>query len=127
MSDDLKEKIARAIAAEQGDDLDEVPLNKKEWIAKRGRFGGRFRDVNESFRGGYLDMAQAALTAIEQAGYVVVPRAVMQEIIDADAHGDLPPGQCGSIAIKAMRSYADLADSATTFDPEEQFEKDNGL
>lgn len=58
------EKVARAIAAANGDNFDETPEDKGEWVDKRGEFGGGFRDVNAPFRVDYVDMARAAIEAV---------------------------------------------------------------
>lgn len=63
---DVVERIARALAKERGDDFDDIPKFKNDWVKKRGEFGGRFRDINEPFVGDYLDMARAALKAMEE-------------------------------------------------------------
>jgi hypothetical protein len=64
MDRELVERVARAIAMVRGDNPDHVPRNKSDWLAKRGDFGGRFRDVNEPFWGDYQDMAEAAIAAM---------------------------------------------------------------
>lgn len=61
----MVEKIARAIARENGDEFADAFKNKDRWVAKRGMSGGRFRDVNEPFQSDYLDMAKAAISALE--------------------------------------------------------------
>jgi hypothetical protein len=61
----MEEAVARAIAKANGDDYDALPADKREWIAKQGMFGGRFRDVNEPRKADYLDMADAAIKAVE--------------------------------------------------------------
>lgn len=58
------EKVARAIATENGDDLDQIPQTKTEWNMARGVFAGRVRDINEPFRSDYFDLARAAITAL---------------------------------------------------------------
>jgi hypothetical protein len=60
----MVERIARAIAEENGDDFDSIPANKAEWVDNRGEFGGRQRDVNEPFQRCYTYMALAALKAM---------------------------------------------------------------
>ena len=71
---DLREAVARAIAAEVGDGFDSAFADKGEWIDEGGVKGGRFRDVNEPKQADYLAAADAALAAIEAAGFVVVDR-----------------------------------------------------
>ncbi len=61
---DLLEHVARAIAEENGDTFDAIPLAKWHWIEHRGEFGGRFRDVNEPYQSAYIAMANAAITAM---------------------------------------------------------------
>jgi hypothetical protein len=65
---ELLERVARAIAEENGDNFDDLPLAKWHWTEKRGEFGGRFRDVNEPMRSDYEAMANAAITAMREAG-----------------------------------------------------------
>lgn len=60
------ERMARAIAAEQGDDFDKIPASKREWIDARGEFDGRGRDINEPFRTEYIGMALAALKVMRE-------------------------------------------------------------
>ena len=64
MSDDLREKVARAIAEALGDDLDHAFVNKSEWNAARGEKGGRYRDINEPMRDDYMAAAQVAIAMI---------------------------------------------------------------
>ncbi len=84
MSDSMVERVARAIATEHGDDYDEIPQNKKEWVVSRGTFQGRFRDVNEPYQIDYYGMAEAAIKAHEawlsDNGFVVVPREPTREM-----------------------------------------------
>lgn len=61
---DEVERVARAIALENGDDWDALPADKSEWNAKCGMFGGRFRDINEPRRPDYYAMALAAIAAL---------------------------------------------------------------
>lgn len=70
----LIEAVAKKIARANGDEFANAFANKTRWIAKRGMSGGRFRDVNEPFQQDYLDMATAALRAIEDAGWKVVKK-----------------------------------------------------
>lgn len=62
MTDDMIERVARAIA---GEDWDDIPDNKSHWVKKRGWFGGRYRDVNERCKDDYLAEARAAIKAME--------------------------------------------------------------
>ncbi|MFZ5744447.1 MAG: hypothetical protein ACOY7T_08215 [Pseudomonadota bacterium] len=62
------EKIARDIADALGDNFDYAFNSKPEWTAARGETKAGFRDVNQPFKPDYLDAAQAALTAIMDAG-----------------------------------------------------------
>lgn len=57
------EAAARAMAKENGDDFDSIPVGKAEWTHAQGKFGGRYRDINEPMRSDYLSMARAALEA----------------------------------------------------------------
>lgn len=65
--DELVEAVARNLARENGDDFDAIPADKQEWIAQRGQFGGRFRDVNEMKQNDYLCLANSALSVILDA------------------------------------------------------------
>lgn len=67
---DLRESVARAIARGLGDNFDNAFTSKGEWTAARGEKGGRFRDINEPFQIDYLDAADAAMAAIEAAGWL---------------------------------------------------------
>jgi hypothetical protein len=69
MSEDLREKVARAIAEALGDDLDHAFVNKSEWNAARGEKGGRYRDINEPMREEYLAAAHDALNLIGGDGW----------------------------------------------------------
>ena len=90
------EEAAKAIAAQNGDDLETVPTNKSHWNAEAGHFGGRFRTVNEPFRSDYEEQATAAITAYlaqaEKEGWVMVPRTLSNAEVnlalgrDADAY-----------------------------------------
>lgn len=64
----LIEKIARDLADALGDNFDYAFNSKPEWTAARGETKAGFRDVNQPFKPDYLDAAQAALTAIMDAG-----------------------------------------------------------
>lgn len=64
---ELLERVARAIAEENGDDFDNLPLAKWHWTEQRGQFGGRFRDVNEPMQSSYEAMANAAIAAMREA------------------------------------------------------------
>lgn len=64
----LIEKIARDIADALGDNFDYAFNSKPEWTAARGETKAGFRDVNQPYKPDYLDAAQAALTAIMDAG-----------------------------------------------------------
>ena len=61
---ELVERVARAIAENYGEDYDAVPKHKTEWVAVRGEYQGRFRDVNEPFRCEYDEMARAAILSL---------------------------------------------------------------
>lgn len=63
---DMVERVARAIAAENGDDFAALPDSKADWIAAGGSFGGRFRDINEPRKSDYLEMARAAIEAMRE-------------------------------------------------------------
>lgn len=62
----MVERVARALADQHGDKWGYVPSDKTEWIAQRGQFGGRYRDVNERFRCDYMDEARAAIAAMRE-------------------------------------------------------------
>lgn len=83
MTTPLIEAIARAIAEGQGDDFDHAHRSKPHWIETRGESGGRYRDINEPRQPDFIDAAQAALTAITEAGMVIVPREPTQDMISA--------------------------------------------
>jgi hypothetical protein len=95
MSDDLKERISLALTAE---------LDKAGVIL-----------VN-------VDLCGAALTAIEEAGYVVVPRDPTREMLMASGFAKTQKGKWSAMIDEAVRNmvekrsepYADLSDSATT-------------
>ncbi len=61
-------RLAKLIAAELGDDMDDALPDKSAWVKERGagRSTGRFRDVNEPFSGDYLDAARAVLASLTQ-------------------------------------------------------------
>jgi len=59
------ERVARTIANAMGDNFADAFKDKSRWIAKRGKSGGRFRDVNEPTQADYLAAAKAALAAMK--------------------------------------------------------------
>ena len=89
MNETVVERVARAIATENGDDYDLIPVNKPEWVRHQGQFMGRFRDVTEPFQVDYDGMATAATAAhtavLTAAGLVIVPREPTEEMIDVVA------------------------------------------
>lgn len=109
--DELKEKIARAIATE---DMPEM-----RWV--------------ELLHKPYLKLAQAALTAIEEAGFVLTRK----QQAEGATHGCelMSPAEAAALygrwpiraECNARPPYATLADSPTSFDPEKQFEKDSDV
>lgn len=111
MTNDLKEKIARAIAYTVHPARATAPDYWENWII-------------ETDKDGFRREAQAVLTAIEESGYVVVPKEQAHAAAVMTALHSVPAEISRT---HEFRSYADLSDSATTFNPEEQFEKDNGL
>jgi len=54
--------IAAIIANEMGDDLDTIPKNKADWLHNQGKFGSRFRDINEPMYNDYMGAAEAVLS-----------------------------------------------------------------
>lgn len=103
MTTPLIEAIARAIAEGQGDDFDHAHRDKPHWIETRGEAGGRYRDINEPRQPDFLDAAQAALTAITEAGYAVVPTKpdldTMLGMMKAANEAD-----CGDLTITSARA-----------------------
>lgn len=87
--DDAIERAARRIAEVQGDDFDECPKSKSDWIEKRGHFDGRYRDINEPFQSCYLRMAEAALGdgVVVPAGWKLVPVEPTPEMLKAYSGG----------------------------------------
>lgn len=79
------DKAAGVIARALGDDLDHAFESKSEWNAARGEKGGRFRDINEPFRGDYIAAAEALHDAglLLPEGYVAVPREPTEAMTDA--------------------------------------------
>ena len=55
------ERAARVLAELDGIGFDDAPKNKQEWTRKGGKFGGRFRDVNEPMQLDFLESAEAVL------------------------------------------------------------------
>lgn len=78
---DKLEKVARAIADQNGDQWEFVPEDKSDWIDNRGMFQGRSRDINEPFRCDYEEMATAALNAVysEQKPLIDMIKGVLDE------------------------------------------------
>lgn len=69
----LVEAVARAIGEVAGFPFDDAFEHKAAWVRAHGEKGGRFHDINEPFQSEFLEYAQAALEAIEQAGFRIVP------------------------------------------------------
>jgi hypothetical protein len=96
MSDNMIERVARAIAKEHGDDFDAVPRDKGHWIDERGTFDGRYRDVNEPFQPHYIAMARAAIAAMREPTEEMLEagnswysaKLTWQGMIDAALKGD---------------------------------------
>jgi len=63
---EMVERVAKAIANENGDAWDDTPNDKSHWTKERGMFAGRCRDINEPFKGDYADMARAAIKAMRE-------------------------------------------------------------
>ena len=95
MTDDLKTKIAeaikRAVADALYDGYDNAFANKSEWTAEHGYRKGAFHDINEPMKGDYDgagDQAtKAALQAIHDAGFAVVPRSALMAAIKLSQDG----------------------------------------
>lgn len=91
------EEAAKAIAEQNGDDIEAVPTSKSHWNSESGHFGGRFRTVNEPFRSDYEEQATAAITAYlaqrEKEGFVEVPKEASEEVVNAalDKHAEITP------------------------------------
>lgn len=81
--DEVRDAVARAIAHGLGDNFDHAFVTKAEWTQARGENGGRARDINEPMQGDYLDAADAALAAAEQAGWRLVPAVADEAMWDA--------------------------------------------
>lgn len=65
---DLIERVARVIAAEQGDDFDLCFESKADWTASRGIAPGhRFRDINEPMKPDFLCAAKGAIAEVLDA------------------------------------------------------------
>ena len=94
---DVREIMARAIANETGDGFDNAFADKGEWINARGEKAGRFRDVNEPYQCDFLNAADAALAALEAAGFAVVPVEPTEGMIEVGA--------------KAIHDSDDMADT----------------
>src|SRR6478752_7026210 len=58
------EEVARAIAKRNGDEYDNIPLDKADWKSANGMFGGIFRDLNQPTQVDYDEMAPAAIEAM---------------------------------------------------------------
>lgn len=84
MTDPLTEAVARIIANAMGDNFADAFKNKARWIAKRGRSGGRFRDVNEPMQDDYLSAAQAAIAAMREH---MLPRPDTPPVANAESTG----------------------------------------
>ena len=76
----LRKTIARAVADQLFDGFDNAFVTKSEWNAARGEKAGRVRDINEPMQDDYLAAADAALAAIEAAGFVVKRRDAIEDM-----------------------------------------------
>lgn len=133
--DELKEKIARAACS-------------------TALWPGSFEQETVGNKAYWRDVAQAALTAIEEAGFRIVPAQATTAQLSAGAKAWVAdPARLSSTLYRAMVEaaksqplsyrddprparqiieednwpghYSDISsDSATSFDPEKQFEKD---
>lgn len=72
MTDNIVEKLARAIADQLGDGFDNAHRNKPHWAETRGESGGRFRDINEPRQNDYLDAARAAIAALREPSEAMI-------------------------------------------------------
>jgi len=97
MTDDMIERVARAIA---GEDWDDIPDNKSHWVKKRGWFGGRYRDVNERCKDDYLAEARAAIEAMPIRELV----DLVQTLIDNDPSE--PISDAGHTVLDGWRARA---------------------
>jgi len=77
MSTEAEERVARALATENGDDYDAMFASKSEWNAARGYAGGRFRTITEPMKSDYLDMARAAIAAVRAYDAETLSRVVL--------------------------------------------------
>ena len=100
MSEELREKVARAIAEALGDDLDHAFVNKSEWNAARGEKGGRYRDINEPMREEYLAAAHDALNLIGGDGWKPI------ETFD--------PPEDGEPRVEVMLAWTNIRDGVET-------------
>jgi len=84
------ENIARAIAAEDGNDFDEIPRHKGHRSEIRRKTGAW--PMTDRMQCDYLDMARAAIDAMEayhrEAGYAVVPVVATDAMIEAGEQSD---------------------------------------
>jgi hypothetical protein len=78
----MVERVARAMAKQNGDDYDHVPLDKADWTAQRGMFGGRFRDLNELMQVDYDEMARAAIEALMEPCDEMIQAGVSEDQTD---------------------------------------------
>lgn len=86
MSETMVERVARAIAGSNGDDFDAIPKNKSEWNRESGKFGGRFRDINEPMQGDYRDMARVAFWEMRRVTGRMMAAGLAVQADDPAAH-----------------------------------------
>jgi hypothetical protein len=85
---EMVERVAMAIAKENGDDFDAIPKDKPDWTAQRGIFAGRSRDINEPFQCDYLGQARAAIEAMREPTVDMLAAAYPCSANEEFSHGD---------------------------------------
>lgn len=64
--DELTLHVAKAIAAAWGELWENIAASAKDWRATHGIVNSKYRDFSLPYQDDYLEMAEAAIKAMEQ-------------------------------------------------------------
>ena len=84
----IEEIMARAVAGHYGPIFEDCPVDRKDYDAMfiRGKVSGDTSSQDE-----HIDAAKSAITALEKAGYAVVPVEPTDEMLSAGMSANVGP------------------------------------